>query len=71
MDGGGTVTWPKGGKHHVIYMFQITLLLYRITLTLCRYMGEILMNLLDGEGEFTWPNGDRYRGGYVNGRRHA
>ncbi len=28
------------------------------------------MNLLDGEGEFTWPNGDRYRGGYVNGRRH-
>ncbi len=29
------------------------------------------MNLLDGEGEFTWPNGDRYRGGYVNGRRHA
>jgi hypothetical protein len=34
-------------------------------------VGELLMNLLDGEGEFTWPNGDRYRGGYVNGRRHA
>jgi hypothetical protein len=28
---------------------------------LCRYVGEILMNLLDGKWEFTWPNGDRHQ----------
>jgi hypothetical protein len=27
---------------------------------LCRYMGEILMNLMDGEGQFTWPDGGRH-----------
>ena len=26
------------------------------------YSGQILMNLMDGRGEFTWPNGDVYAG---------
>ena len=35
---------------------------------LFRYEGQILMNLMDGEGEFRWPNGDVYKGTYINGR---
>ena len=33
-----------------------------------RYAGQILMNLMDGRGNFSWPNGDQYSGEYINGR---
>ena len=36
-----------------------------------RYTGQILMNLMDGKGDFTWPNGDFYSGQYINGRRNG
>ena len=29
------------------------------------------MNLMDGQGEFVWPNGDRYIGQYINGKRNG
>ena len=29
------------------------------------------MNLMDGKGDFTWPNGDFYSGQYINGRRNG
>ena len=32
------------------------------------YAGQILMNLMDGSGNFSWPNGDNYSGEYINGR---
>jgi hypothetical protein len=41
------------------------------SMMMSRYDGEILMNLMDGAGEFRWPNGDRYTGTYVNGRRYS
>ena len=36
-----------------------------------RYTGQILMNLMDGKGDFMWPNGDLYSGQYINGRRNG
>ena len=29
------------------------------------------MNLMDGAGEFSWPNRDVYRGQYINGKRNG
>ena len=29
------------------------------------------MNLMDGQGNFSWPNGDFYSGEYINGRRNG
>ena len=29
------------------------------------------MNLMDGIGDFMWPNGDVYSGQYINGRRNG
>ena len=29
------------------------------------------MNLMDGVGEFSWPNRDVYRGQYINGKRNG
>jgi len=42
--------------------------LYSKSTILVRYEGNILMNLMDGEGVFSWPNGDKYSGVYINGR---
>jgi hypothetical protein len=61
LDSEGEFTWPNSDRHQSICMFLITLLLNRISLTLCRYVGEILMSLMVGEGEVTWPNGGRHR----------
>ena len=63
---------------------------------LSRYTGQILMNLMDGQGRlqfifhcwsfsyllviirlilfvsrFEWPNGDKYTGQYINGKRNG
>ena len=35
------------------------------------YSGQILMNLMDGRGNFSWPNGDFYSGEYINGKRNG
>ncbi len=34
-----------------------------------RYEGLIENNLMDGEGRYNWPNGDKYIGGYSKGLR--
>jgi hypothetical protein len=29
------------------------------------------MNRLNGEGEYYWPNGDLYKGEFLNNKRHG
>ncbi len=60
LDGEGQFTWPNGGRHPSIYMFQITLTLYLIPFNALQMWARYFMNILDGEGEFTWPNGYRH-----------
>ena len=38
---------------------------------LFRYTGEIQRNLFHGQGEYVWPNGDRFFGAYENGKRNG
>ena len=65
--GRGKMYWRSGAwsVSHKVSSPIIQLLL------ISRYHGQILMNLMDGRGEFSWPNGDSYKGEYVNGMRNG
>jgi len=65
LDGEGQFTWPNGGTHLSICMFQITLTLYWITFNALQIRGRDSDEPLDGEGQFTWPNGGRHQSTYI------
>jgi hypothetical protein len=55
LDGEGEFTWPNGGRNPSIYRFTDNVNALLDYITLCRYVGEILLNLMDEGGEFTRP----------------
>lgn len=41
------------------------------TYILCIFINKVLFFLIDGQGILTYPNGDVYTGGWVDGLKHG